>query len=51
MSDRQKALAEYGVRGQHFIFTVETPQNVDAVIRAYSTGTPLPGECRRIAVK
>lgn len=51
MSDRQRQLDEYGVRGEHFIFTAETPREVDGVIRAFISGTPVSGECRRIAAK
>ncbi len=51
MSDKQKLLDEYGVRGRHFIFTVETPREVDAVITAFERGTPTGGEVRRIAIK
>ena len=51
MSDKQKVLDEYGVRGRHFIFTVESPGEVDGVLRTFTGGKPVPGECRRIALK
>ena len=51
LSDKQKVLDEYGVRGRHFIFTVESPGEVDGVLRAFTGGKPVPGECRRIALK
>lgn len=49
MSDKQKLLDEYGVRGQHFIFTCETPREVDETVRAFKAGVPVAVECRRIA--
>lgn len=51
MSDKQKQLQEYGLRGRHFIFTVESAAEVDSVIRAFEGGRPIAGDCRRIAQK
>jgi collagenase-like PrtC family protease len=48
MADKQDALEKYRVGGQHFIFTTETPREVDAVIRAYEQGTPATTPIRRI---
>ena len=49
MGDRQTLLREYGVSGEHFIFTTETAKEAAAVLRAWRAGLPLGGECRRIA--
>ncbi len=52
MSDRRSALAAAGIRGMHFIFTIESPKTVDAVISAFEKGAACPvGECRRIPQK
>ena len=48
MTDRPDALAGAGVRHQHFIFSCETPTEVDAVIRAAREGRPVGGDVRRI---
>lgn len=50
MADRQGVLEGAGLRSQHFIFSVETAEEVDCVIDAYKLGTPpQPGErVRRI---
>ena len=48
MSDRKRELLAAGVRGGHYIFTVETPREVDAVLEAYQRGTPPVGDVRRI---
>jgi len=48
MSDRQDDLNRANVLRRHFIFTVESPSEVDAVIAAHKKGTPLPGQVRRI---
>ena len=47
-ADEQDKLARYRVGGQHFIFSVETPSEVDAVIHAYRTAAPARGQVRRI---
>lgn len=47
MSDREDALERAGLTAWHFLFTVESPHEVDAVVRAYRTGTALPGQVRR----
>lgn len=48
MSDRQSELVRYGQTAQHFIFTTESPAEVDAAVDAFKTGTPLSGKVRRI---
>ncbi len=48
MPDRQDQLAKYRVTAWHFLFSVETPDEVDAIIRAYQTGAPLGQPVRRI---
>ncbi len=48
MSDRPEELARAGLARQHFLFTVETPAEVDRVITAYSDSRPLGGEVRRM---
>ena len=48
MSDRRRDLRTAGITGGHFIFSVETPDEVDRVIRAYQNGTPLGDRVRRI---
>jgi putative protease len=47
MSDRPDELARLGVRRYHFIFTVESPAEVDKVISAYRDSRPLGREVRR----
>ena len=48
MADRQDALLRSGITERHFIFTTETPCEVDGVIEAYKTHRPPSGEVRRI---
>ena len=48
MSDRQEQLARSGLRNQHFLFSTETPREVDAVIDAYRRGIPMGGAVRRM---
>lgn len=48
MSDRLDQLAKYRVTAWHFLFSVETPEEVDAVIKAYQNGVPLKKQARRI---
>ena len=48
MSDRRAELARAGIDAGHFIFTLESPAEVDRVINAYQSGTPLQGAVRRI---
>ena len=48
MSDKQSALAEYGIVAQHFLFTIENEAEVARVIAAYQKGTALPYPVRRI---
>ncbi|MDY4898728.1 MAG: DUF3656 domain-containing protein [Eubacteriales bacterium] len=48
MSERQSELDSAGILGRHFVFSVESPQEVDTVIRAFRDGRPLEGKVRRI---
>ena len=48
MSDRRRELLAAGIVGGHFIFTVETPDEVDRILLAYRDGTPLGERVRRI---
>ncbi|MBQ8341082.1 MAG: U32 family peptidase [Clostridia bacterium] len=48
MSDRRRELRAAGVTGGHFIFTVESPAEIDRVIEAYEKGLPLGDRIRRI---
>lgn len=48
MSDKSDELARAGVVNRHFIFTVESADEVDRVIAAYKNGTALDGKIRRI---
>lgn len=49
MSDRADALNRARIRSRHFLFSTETPDDVDRVIHAFRSGTPLPYPVRRIA--
>ena len=48
MSDRQDVLAKAGILSQHFIFSTETPNEVDEVIDLWQKGAALPYPVRRI---
>ena len=48
MSDRRRDLLGAGVTAGHYIFTVESPARVDAVIDAYRKGASLGDKVRRI---
>lgn len=48
MLDRQAQLRAAGVTGEHFLFTTETPAEVDAIVAAAKKGSPPAGEVRRI---
>ena len=48
MSDRQDQLTKAGITNQHFIFSTETPDEVDEVIRLWKKGAALPYAVRRI---
>ncbi|MBR6708707.1 MAG: U32 family peptidase [Clostridia bacterium] len=48
MLDKASQLAAAGVTAEHYIFTVETPAEVDAVLGAAERGTPPQGKVRRI---
>ena len=48
MSDRQDVLAKAGILSQHFIFSIETPDEVDEIITLWKKGEALPYPVRRI---
>ena len=48
MADKQKDLDSYGVRGRHFVFTVESKRECKAVLDAYKNGTESKKPIRRI---
>ena len=48
MSDRQEQLTKAGITHQHFLFSTETPEEVDEVIRLWKKGATLPYPVRRI---
>jgi len=48
MPDRQDQLARAKVTACHFLFSTESPKEVDAVIRAYLEGSPLLCPVRRM---
>jgi hypothetical protein len=48
MSDKQSVLGACGITSQHFLFTVESADEVERVILAYRKGTALPYPVRRI---
>lgn len=48
MSDRQNQLTKAGITHQHFLFSTETPEEVDEVIRLWKKGATLPYPVRRI---
>ena len=49
MSDRGEELSRTHLFHHHFLFTVESPREVDRVITAYREGRPLGTEVRRMA--
>ena len=47
--DRPQDLSEGFITRRHFIFTVESPREVDAIIACASSGSQIPGgKCRRL---
>ena len=48
MSDRKEQLREAKITAWHFLFSVETPSEVDAAIEAYRHGSALRNTVRRI---
>ena len=48
MSDKEDLLIRNGISNRHYIFSNETAERVDAVIRAYRSGTPVGGTVRRL---
>ena len=49
MTDREEELEKANLTSRHFIFTTETPDEVDAVIKAAKGKSPVGGEVRRIS--
>ncbi len=48
MADKQSELSRMGITAGHFIFTVETEEEIRKVIRAYKTSAPADFDIRRI---
>jgi collagenase-like PrtC family protease len=48
MADAKDTLSHYRVGDWHFIFSIETAAEVDAVVDAYEKGKAAPGAVRRI---
>lgn len=48
MSDREDALLRAGLTAWHFLFTTESPREVDGVVAAFRAGAPLAGQVRRV---
>ena len=48
MSDRQDQLLKAGITNQHFLFSTETPDEVDEIIQFWKKGEALPYPVRRI---
>ena len=48
MADKQEELYRSGLSATHFIFTTESREEIERVIRAYKKNTPPRGEVRRI---
>ncbi len=48
MSDRPDDLARAALGEEHYLFTIESPREVDHVIAAYREGRPIGGEVRRM---
>ena len=48
MSDREDALLRAGLTAWHFLFTTESPCEVDGVVAAFRAGAPLAGQVRRV---
>ena len=48
MADAGDTLAHYRVGGHHFLFSIETPREVDEVILAYENGLAPSTAVRRI---
>ena len=48
MSDRREEVVRTGLGSHHFIFSVESPLEVDRAVAAHRDGRPLSGEVRRM---
>lgn len=49
MSDKKVELIRADLHHGHFIFTIESPSEIDRVLEAYQAGTPLAGPMRRLS--
>ncbi len=48
MSDREEDMQRANITARHFLFSVESPEEIDRIITAYQTHMPLPGAVRRL---
>lgn len=48
MGDKKPILSKFGVSSKHFIFSVESREDIDEIIYAYEAGRSLDGMVRRI---
>ena len=48
MSDRQNELSAAGITDRHFLFTTETPRQVDRIVEDFRSGKAPEGKIRRI---
>jgi collagenase-like PrtC family protease len=48
MGDKKPLLAQYNVRGEHFIFSTETPKRCAEIISAYKNGESIFENPKRI---
>ena len=48
MSDRQERLIQARILSRHFLFSTESPEEINRILRAWRSGAPLPGNVRRI---
>ena len=48
MSDKIDQLEKAGLAARYFLFSIETPGEVDEIIAAFEAGSPLPTQVRRI---
>lgn len=49
MADKSSLLDSAGIRGRHFMFTVESRRECEKIINAYKKGIPPEGSIRRIS--
>ncbi len=48
MSDKQELLLRHGITNRHFLFSTESKQEVEEVLRAHQKKLPLSGSVRRL---